>query len=208
MCRCLAVAFVVAADLSQWSDLFNDLRHISSGSGNPPGSLTGLNSFTTDWIPELLSKRASGRIDPIAAAVAGTAPAAAADRGQAGAGGAAGAEGGNSQQQQQDAGATAAAAAAGGEGADVLGGADGAKGRKGKRERSKTGQAPTAEQRQEWQVRLLDTQSCISTVSIQDNTASVSYAAFEAMHAAQQHIAVSAEFTMGMARVRTVKHTF
>jgi hypothetical protein len=35
----------------------------------------------------------------------------------------------------------------------------GVKGRKGKRERSKTGQAPTAEQRQEWQVRHTHT-SC------------------------------------------------
>lgn len=165
-------------DLSQWGgDIFGDLRNFSTGSGTQPGSLTGKNSFTTDWIPELLSRRrdgSSGRLDPVAAAVAGAA---------VGGGSTAGAAvKGAAQQQEQQAGgqagaaaasaaaasaaAASAAAVAGGTGAAGAAAADGgdvspqaaagadaggAKGRKGKRERSKTGQAPTVQQRQEWQ---------------------------------------------------------
>jgi pyruvate/2-oxoglutarate dehydrogenase complex dihydrolipoamide acyltransferase (E2) component len=129
----------ILSDPSQWGELFNDLRNWSTGSGQPP-SLTGRNSFTTDWIPELLSMKASGRLDQDAAAAAP-------------AGGPAGV-----QQQQQEAGpvaaAAAAAAAAAEGGCDVEGGVvEGGKGRsKGKRERSKTNQAPTEQQKQEWQV--------------------------------------------------------
>ena len=122
-------------DPAQWGELFNDLRNWSTGSGQPP-SLTGRNSFTTDWIPELLSMKASGRLDQDAAAAA---PAG----GQA------------SEQQQQEAGPVAVAAAAAAEGGcDVEGVVvEGGKGRsKGKRERSKTNQAPTEQQKQEWQV--------------------------------------------------------
>jgi hypothetical protein len=144
---CLSSCVRLSTDISQWGDIFNDLRNISSCSGQPPG-LTTINSITTDWIPELLRERASGRLDPVAAAAAegGSQPDAA--------------DGGKQQQQTAagQAGAAGAAAAAGGDGdgeaADIVGDmCGGVRGRMGKRERSKTGQAPTAEQRQEWQVR-------------------------------------------------------
>lgn len=128
--HCVSHTFAITTD-QQWGDLLNDLRAYSSGSGNRP-PLTGVNSFSTDWIPELLCKKeVSARLNPAAAAAAG---------GQAGTAAA------GQQQQQQGMGL-----------ADILeegAAGDGGQGgnRKGKRERSKTGQAPTAEQRQEWQV--------------------------------------------------------
>lgn len=160
----LAVLVLCCAptDLSSWSDILNDLRHISSGS-NPPGavpSLTGKNSYTTDWIPELLSRYGSGRIDSDALAAAGL-PAAAATGAAAGGSVEAGQGGtaGDKQQAEGQPGSSAAAAAGGVSGGGGVGeqgaaGADaGDRGaRRGKRLRSKTGQAPTAAQQQEWQV--------------------------------------------------------
>jgi hypothetical protein len=129
-----------------WGDLLNDLRAYSSGSGNRP-ALAGVNSFSTDWIPELLGKKeVSARLNPAAAAAA--------------AGGQAGAAAAGQQQQQQQQQQAIGLADILEEGAAVEGGAEGqGSKRKGKRERSKTGQAPTAEQRQEWQVSCLDVQT-------------------------------------------------
>lgn len=163
---------LLPADISQWGgDIFADLRNFSTGSGTQPGSLTGKNSFTTDWIPELLSRRrdgSSGRLDPVAAAVAAPVAAAAPTGAVVDGDSTPGAAGEGGQQQKADSHAGTAAAAGGGgaDGGDVGpqaaadAGAGGAKGRKGKRERSKTGQAPTAEQRQEWQVGVVSRDGC------------------------------------------------
>jgi hypothetical protein len=125
------------ADAAQWGDILENLRGLSSASGNPPGSCGSLprnpNSVSaTDWIPEFLGRFGSGRSDYDATGAAGAA---------AGGGAAAAAAGGASN------GGTEAAAAGGAGGAADGAAAAAAAGRKGnKRERSRTGQAPTAEQ--------------------------------------------------------------
>ncbi|WIA31523.1 hypothetical protein OEZ86_002415 [Tetradesmus obliquus] len=140
------------ADPTQWGDILENLRQLSSGSGGQPpvpgaaaaaAAVAGAgpaplnNSFSTEWIPELLFRLESESKEKeknaaAAAAAEGAAAAAAAEAGPAAAAAAAA--------------AGPAPAPAGDEEGDEAAAGDRAAGRKAKRERSKTGQAPSQEQ--------------------------------------------------------------
>uniref|UniRef100_A0A383V5P7 Uncharacterized protein n=1 Tax=Tetradesmus obliquus TaxID=3088 RepID=A0A383V5P7_TETOB len=138
------------ADPTQWGDILENLRQLSSGSGGQPpvpgaaaaaAAVAGAgpaplnNSFSTEWIPELLfrleSESKEKEKNAAAAAAAEGAVAAAAEAGPTAAAAAA---------------AGPAPAPAGDEEGDEAAAGDRAAGRKAKRERSKTGQAPSQEQ--------------------------------------------------------------
>lgn len=151
-CVCAVCCVFSSPDPIQWGDILENLRQLSSSSGGNGGAVAGAGgnnpggSFSTEWIPELLFRLESESKEKEAAA------AAAAAGGGGGSAAPAASGGGTSAPAASIAAAAAAAvamAAAGGDNdADEK-----AAGRKAKRERSKTGQAPTAEQLAQLQVR-------------------------------------------------------